>query len=168
MPPLSLSRHLGLDYHVAEARAWLGLGTDGQAFTPLAYAGFELRLAIERILLQYLYSSDPAGLKTEALRLTGKKLERRIYQVAGNQRQVDARIRVVEILFEMLGKPGTLARPRLGDLARDWEYCSGFCPCGMDCTLHYHVRGGATYRIRPPHGNSKLAGCARSATCRDT
>jgi hypothetical protein len=130
MPPVSLTRHPGLDYHLAEAKAWLALARDGKASTPLAYAGFELRLAIERILLQYLYSSDPAGFRAEALRLTGKKLENRIYKIAGHQREIDARIRLSEILFEMLGKPGTLARPNLGELARDWQYCSEFCHTG--------------------------------------
>src|SRR5712691_1837453 len=110
MPPVSLSRHPGLDYHVTEAKAWLALSDNGKASTPLAYAGFELRLAIERILLQYLYSSDPSGFSEEALRLTGKRLESRIYKLAGHQRQIDARARLTEILFEMLGKPGTLAR----------------------------------------------------------
>jgi hypothetical protein len=99
MPPVSLARHPGLDHHVAEARAWLALADRGKASTPLAYAAFELRLAIERILLQYVYSSDPDGFTSEVLRLTGKQLENKIYSMAGHQAEINARIRVMEILF---------------------------------------------------------------------
>jgi hypothetical protein len=126
-PPLSPHRHLGLDYHVAEAEAWLEASASGSKTTHLSYAAFELRLAVERMLFQYLVGIAPDQMAPEMLRLKAKQVEQRIYQLGGHQKSIDARFRFVEIMFDLLGEPDTLARPNIGKLTSYWHDCSELC-----------------------------------------
>jgi hypothetical protein len=127
MPPVSLSRHIGLNYHVEEAKSWLKLAMLGEATTALAYAAFEIRLAIERILIQYLAAAAPNGQPKLAILASAKKIENRIYQLEGHQKEIDAKFRFMEIVFELLGVPRTLAHPKLGELSAWWHQCSELC-----------------------------------------
>ena len=127
MPPLSLARHIGLNYHVEEAKNWLRLAMFGEATTALAYAAFELRLGIERILIQYLAAVEPGSRPDPAISVSAKRIENRIYHLEGHQREIDAKFRFMEIVFEMLGMPRTLAHPKLGELSGWWHQCSELC-----------------------------------------
>ena len=129
MPPLSPTRHLGLNYHVEEGAAWLAASDAGSRSTMLAYAAFELRLALERLMLEYLVRIEGNQLTADSLKLLSsiKRVENRIYELEGHQREIDRKFEVFEILFDMLQVPFMLAKPQFGDLSRYGHECSDLC-----------------------------------------
>lgn len=132
MPPLSTTRILALTYHIQEGGAWLADSAKGEHSTILAYAGFELRLALERLMLEYLMHVDGDRLTEEHLALVSslKRVENRIYELEGHQGKIDRKFRVFQIIFEMMEMPFQLAKPNLGQCAKYWHLCSEFCHVG--------------------------------------
>ena len=126
MPPLSPVRRIELEYHLGEARAWLSLADGGKATTMVALAAFELRLAIERLLFQYLHALSPVQ-SAEAFEKSAGAWENVIYRLEGHQRIIDRKFEFFDVLFRLLGRPGILPAPNLGRLKRHWHTCSEFC-----------------------------------------
>jgi hypothetical protein len=89
-----------LNYHYEEGKAWLANSEGGKNTTVLSYAAFEFRLAIERIGLQYWFALTPGGIEEISLRdiKSFKSIEKRIYQLAGHQRAIEARFEFASIL----------------------------------------------------------------------
>lgn len=128
-PPLSHTRRVDLSYHLAEAKAWLDTVAAPTDSTAIAYAAFELRLAIERIGLEYYRRIrgnvlDESDLSTLA---SFKRMENRIYELEGHQQVLDAKLEFMSIVMRAMQAPVVLARPNLGRLSRHWHECSDLC-----------------------------------------
>jgi hypothetical protein len=125
----SLNREGGLAFHYRQGLAWLQASETGAYSTPLAYAAFEFRLAIERVAFEFLVRVQ--GLeetKKELLKLRSfKSVERRIRQLAGHQREIDRAIEFINIVMREAGAKFTTAKVDVGRLSNYWHECSEFC-----------------------------------------
>jgi hypothetical protein len=129
MLPLSSQRNPSLNYHYEEGKAWLGHCNAGISTTALSYAAFEFRLAIERIVLQYWYALSPGGIEEKDLKdiRSYKSIENRIYQLAGHQKQIDARFEFAHIVLEALKIDWPIITPNLSRFSSYWHQCSELC-----------------------------------------
>lgn len=128
---ISLKISPDLGHHLRQARGWLAVsGVDGGNTAALAYAGFELRLAIERLAVHYwkdllgrsIDEQDRAALRSF------KAMEQRIYVLAGHQQHIDRHFEVARLLLSRLKlNPTSLPTPKLGELASFWHECSELC-----------------------------------------
>ncbi len=127
--PLSEGRDVSVHYHIAEGTRWLEGARERVSTTRLAYAAFEYRLAIERIVFEYFYRLKGSEFSAEDWRAvsTYARLERRIYDLAGHQRDIDRHIAFFSTVLDAMKVPLTLARPNFGRLKRAWHDCSELC-----------------------------------------
>ncbi|MEW6713656.1 MAG: hypothetical protein AB1306_01000 [Nitrospirota bacterium] len=129
MPPLSSQRQTELDYHFKEGKAWLDSSNSGKNTTALSYAAFEFRLAIERIILQYWSGLAPGGaeeLSFESIR-SYKSIEKRIFQIAGHQKEINAKFEFARVLIQALKIPWEIPTPDIGKFSSYWHACSELC-----------------------------------------
>jgi hypothetical protein len=126
---LSLTRHSDIGYHLAEAEAWLAASEGGRRTTPLAYAAFELRLETERVALELLMRVRGDQLLREDVQTIRKfrRMQDRIYKLAGNQRVLDRKVAFYNVLLGAMQVPLRVHSVNLGELQRGWETCSAFC-----------------------------------------
>ena len=84
-------RSLGLDHHIVLGSQWLEASDEGKKTTYLSYAAFEFRLAIERLAVHYWAELKGDDLKDEDIRdiQSFKRLEKKLFALAGNQLQID-------------------------------------------------------------------------------
>lgn len=129
MPPLSWKRDASLNYHLEEGKSWLANCNTGKNTTALSYAAFEFRLAIERIGSQYWYCLKGDSEENEFLKeiRSYKRIENKIYQLAGHQKQINARFEFARILLKFLKIEIQLITPQLGKLSHYWSECSELC-----------------------------------------
>jgi hypothetical protein len=120
-----------LAHHLLQARAWLAAsGVKGENTATLAYAGFELRLAVERLAVHYWKDllGRPIEEQDRAVLRSFKAMEQKIYDLAGHQREIDRHFEVARLLLEKLGlNPAGLPTPKLGKFASYWSECSEMC-----------------------------------------
>lgn len=129
---LTLSHVNTLAHHVAQCEAWLALSGAGTNTTPLSYAALELRYAIERLAVHY-WAGMVAGTPDESELLeigSFKKIEARIYELAGHQLKINRGFDFAELLSSILGIKLALARPNMPLLRRHWHTCSEVCHIG--------------------------------------
>lgn len=126
---VSLRRSPDVRHHLSQGTAWLEESANGTNTTLLCYAALEFRLAIERIGLQYWTELMPSGLEENDLRdlRSFKRIENRIYELAGHQKEIDAFFSFNQILLRLLKVPQSLPTPKLGELSRYWHECSELC-----------------------------------------
>jgi hypothetical protein len=125
----SLKRSRQIGYHCAEAELWLAASKEGGNTTPLSYAAFELRLEIERIAVELLVRVQGGRLYPEDVHSLGsfKRLEDRIYQLAGHQRLIDRKLEFVNLMFTALKIDRRVPRINVGELKEAWHDCSKLC-----------------------------------------
>lgn len=125
----SLTRSRQIGYHCAEAEAWLAASNSGVNTTPLAYAAFELRLEIERIAVEMLVRIRGDRLFPEDLRSIAsfKRLEDRIYELAGNQQLIDRKVAFINMMLAALQLEQRMQRINVGELKEAWHDCSQLC-----------------------------------------
>ena len=125
----ALDREGSLSFHHRQGQAWLLGSAQGKHSTPVAYAAFEFRLALERIALEFLVRVQGVDqTKAELLKLRSfKSVEKRIYRVAGHQREIDRGIQFMNLVLGMAGAKFTLAQVDVGRLSKYWHECSDFC-----------------------------------------
>lgn len=129
MPPLSTRRQTELSYHFREGKAWLASSNSGKNTTALSYAAFEFRLAIERIILQYWSGIAPGGAEEitfESIR-SYKSIEKRIFQIAGHQKEINAKFEFARLLIQALKIPWEIPTPDIRRFSSYWHECSEFC-----------------------------------------
>src|SRR4051812_12554347 len=127
--PISLHREPGLPFHHAQGRAWLQASQMGANSTPVAYAAFEFRLAIERVALEFLVRvQGTEQTKADLSRLRSyKAVEKQIRRLAGHQRTIDRSIQFQNLLLEAAGAKFTIIPIQISKLSRHWHECSEFC-----------------------------------------
>ena len=100
----SLTRSRQIGYHLAEAESWLAASENGARTTLLAYAAFELRIEIECVALELLarVQGDQLLPEDHATIRSFDRMERRIYDLEGQQRELDRKVAFSNVLLEQL------------------------------------------------------------------
>ena len=122
-------RNMDLGHHLDQATAWLSMSDNGKSTTYLSYAAFELRLTTERLVLQYWAALHPNGIEERDLRdiRSFKGIQARIYELGGNQKEINALFSFYAILMKLLQIPSRIVAPNIGHLQRLWHDCSELC-----------------------------------------
>jgi hypothetical protein len=126
---ISTSHRPGLAHHVTQGRAWLDISAEGESTAALSYSAFELRFAIERLAIHYwatLLQRCPEEHEMREIE-SFKRVERRIYELAGHQREIDGHFEFMRIVLEALKIEALLITPKIGSLAKYWQECSELC-----------------------------------------
>lgn len=120
---------LDVSHHYTRGCDWLLHAERSQAPHELNYAGLEFRLAIERLLSEYLYRvrGDRLDLSDFDRLHSAKRVERLIYELAGHQRIINGKIAFMQVLFDALQIRQKIATPEVGKLAGWWQSCSDYC-----------------------------------------
>ncbi len=118
-----------LQHHVQQAEGWLTKSDKGTKTAALSYAALELRYAIERLAVYYWASLLNRQLTRDEAESLGtyKTLERRIYDLAGNQRIIDGQFAFLRAVLRVMKVTDQLPTPNLGRLSRHWHACSEIC-----------------------------------------
>lgn len=128
-----LLRHLNdPSHHIAQAFAWLDRCLEGEETAALSYAAFELRFGIERLAVHYwaiLLNRKP---EADDLYDIGsfKRIEKRIYQLAGHQNEIDGHFEFMRIVLAALKIDASFITPQIGKLSSFWHECSELCHIG--------------------------------------
>lgn len=99
MPDVSTKHSPELAHHVRQGIAWLSASAEGENTAALSYAAFELRFAIERLAVHYwraLLNRTPEEKDLRDIE-SFKRVERRIYELAGHQREIDGHFEFMRI-----------------------------------------------------------------------
>lgn len=143
IPKLSLDRSLDLGHHLSQAKAWLGASGGGAHSAAISYAAFEVRLAAERICLQYyvkIVGSKEVKGKPGDMRF--RRMKEKIYATAGHQGEIDKQFEFMRAMFRVLGIEIAAPTPNLGRLSAIWNDCSEAC--------HVFWNVGSTTNSLPP------------------
>jgi hypothetical protein len=129
MTQLATRHQPGLAHHVHQGLAWLEQCNGGVNTAALSYAALELRYAIERLAVHYWRTLLDRSLDSDDLRTIAsfKRIERRIYDLAGHQREIDAHFEFMRAFVSALKLDGPLRTPHLGRMASYWDDCSELC-----------------------------------------
>lgn len=129
MPDVSIQHRPGLAHHVRQGEAWLSVSAGGENTAALSYAAFELRFAVERLAIHYWAALLDRRPQEHDLRdiESFKRVERRIYELAGHQREIDAHFAFMRIVLGAMKIDMPLHTPKIGALAKYWHECSELC-----------------------------------------
>jgi len=129
---ISLRHQNDLSHHIAQGRAWLAESAEGENTAALSYAAFELRFGIERLAIHYWTSLLNRNLEMDDLKGIGsfKTIERRIYDLAGHQKEIDGHFEFMRVVLGALKIDGSFLTPKIGRLSSHWHDCSELCHTG--------------------------------------
>ncbi|HXL79269.1 MAG TPA: hypothetical protein VN951_00210 [Pyrinomonadaceae bacterium] len=132
MTSFALIRTADLKHHVTQASAWLAQSSGGANSVALSYAAFEFRLAIERLGIYYWAEllSRPLQEKDIGDLTSFKRIENRIYELGGHQKEIDGHFEFIRVLLALLKIDRKIPTPKLGQLSKYWHKCSEFCHIG--------------------------------------
>ena len=132
MPHIATKHSPGLSHHVDQALGWLGECAEGENTSALSYAALELRYGIERVAIHYWCALLARPLRDGDLRVMSsfKTLERRIYELAGHQREIEAHFQFMRVFLSELKIEVPLETPKIGRLSSAWHDCSEVCHIG--------------------------------------
>jgi hypothetical protein len=119
-------------YHFLMAREWRILGQEKKMHTPLAYASFEYRMAIERFLFEFYFimkGMDNFIREDEKNASSFSKLVKSIYKLAGNKDIFRKKIKFNRIVGEEVGLKGKHlpAFFEIEQLNNFWNKLSNYC-----------------------------------------
>ncbi len=123
-------------HHITQGSTWLQKSAHGMNTAILAYAAFELRLAIERLAIHYWVQLLGRKLEEKDLSVmeSFKRVENQIYELAGHQKEINKTVDFMNVVMETLEIPIDLQPPNIGLLSNSWRTCSQFCH--ISWTLH--------------------------------
>lgn len=129
MADVSTQHQPELAHHVRQGEAWLAASAEGENTAVLSYAAFELRFAVERLAVHYWAALLDRKPEEHDLRdiESLKRIERRIYELAGHQREIDGHFQFMRIVLGAMKIDMPLHTPKIGELSRYWHECSGLC-----------------------------------------
>lgn len=132
MDEISLQHLNNLAHHIRQGNAWLAKSAGGNNTATLSYAAFEFRFGIERLAVHYW--ATLLGRKPEADDMKDtdsfKRIERRIYELAGNQKTIDGHFEFMRIVHAALQIDFSFHTPQIGKLSSYWHACSELCHVG--------------------------------------
>ena len=113
--PLALIRTNDLKHHVTQGSTWLAQSSGGANTVALSYAAFEFRLAIERLGVHYWSDLLSRPLEDEDIRglPSFKRIENRIYELGGHQKDIDGHFEFMRVVLRILKIDRTIATPKL-------------------------------------------------------
>lgn len=139
MAKISLRHRNDLAHHIAQGRAWLAESAEGENTAPLSYAAFELRFGVERLAVHYWVSLLNRKPEVNDFKDMGsfKTIERRIYELAGHQKEIDGHFEFMRIVLGALKIDASFLTPKIGKLSNYWHDCSVLCHIGwpLACTV---------------------------------
>ena len=126
---ISLDRNIEMSHFISQARGWLGKSEEGKHSVAISYAAFEIRLAVERICMQYYVKLVGAKEAKENPNDLGsfKKMKAKIFSVAGHQKEINNQFKFTRCLFKVLNIKAVVPTPDLGRLSAIWHDCSEAC-----------------------------------------
>lgn len=129
MSDVGTHHQLELAHHVRQGVAWLSASGDGENTAALSYAAFELRFAVERLAVHYWATLLDRKPEEQDLREieSFKRIERRIYELAGHQREIDGHFAFMRIVFAAMKIDAPFHTPQIGALSKYWHECSELC-----------------------------------------
>ena len=118
-----------LAHHLHQAVAWLSSSADGENTVALSYAAFELRFAVERLAVHYWLALLDRKPEENDLRdiESFKRVERRIYELVGHQREIDGHFEFMRIVLGAMKIETPLHTPKIVELSKYWHECSALC-----------------------------------------
>lgn len=129
MADISTHHQAELGHHVRQGIAWLAACAEGENTAALSYAAFELRFGIERLAVHYWRAL--LGRRPEERDLRDmesfKRIEKRIYELAGHQREIDGHFEFMRIVMNAMKIDIPLNTPQVGRLSSHWHECSALC-----------------------------------------
>lgn len=123
-------RLVSAGYHILAARAWKHKGQDEAKQSPLIYAAFEYRCAIERVVLDlYLVMHNELPRTEDIVKIKSfSKLVTRVHKLAGGNKKLLNRVLKFNcIISELLNSTKTLSIPDVGKLHNYWNRLSEYC-----------------------------------------
>lgn len=129
MLEIGLQHKPGVAHHVTQAAVWLSACADGQNTAALSYAALELRFATELLAVQYwaiLLDRKPGPDDIRSIE-SFKRIERRIYELGGHQKQIDGHFEFMRIILSAMKIDMPLRTPNIGKLSKYWHDCSELC-----------------------------------------
>ncbi len=123
-------RQTGSDYHIISARFWMKKGINEEYHTPLVYAAFEFRCAIERVIFELFVLMRTVGITDIEIEKIGslKGLINTVNDLAGGNKKKLMRILLFNrISMEFSGFPKKLSIPDVGKLHKFWSKLSEYC-----------------------------------------
>lgn len=129
MPEVSKHHQPNIAHHVRQAVAWLSTSAEGENTAALSYAAFELRFAVERLAIHYWATLLDRKPEEQDLRdiESFKRVERRIYELGGHQREIDGHFAFMRIVLGAVKIEIPFLTPEIGALSRYWHECSELC-----------------------------------------
>lgn len=129
---IKTTHEFALDHHVQQGAAWLLASELGTKTAALSYAALEFRFAIERLAIHYWRQLLDRTLTDDELEALGsfKAVERRIYDLAGHQLEINRHFDFMQIVLSAMSIPTPLHTPNIGLLSRHWHICSDLCHVG--------------------------------------
>lgn len=120
---------LDLPHHISQGVAWLSASNNGENTAALSYAAFELRFAVERLAIHYLRVLVDQKLGEQDLHdiKSFKRVERRIYAVAGHQAKIDGHVAFMRVINSALKIDTQLHSPQITSLSKYWDEYSDLC-----------------------------------------
>lgn len=118
-----------LAHHVHQGVAWLSICAEGESTAALSYAAFELRFAIERLAVHYWSALLNRRVEEKDLSVieSFKRVERRIYELAGHQAEIDGHFEFMRVVLGAMKIDMPLHTPKIGALSNYWHECSELC-----------------------------------------
>ena len=129
MTEVSTHHQPDLAHHVRQGVAWLSASAEGENAAALSYAAFELRFAVERLAIHYWAVLLDRKPEEHDLRDIGsfKRVERRIYELGGHQREIDGHFAFMRIILDAMKIDMPFRTPKVGALSKYWHECSELC-----------------------------------------
>ena len=139
MPDVDTHHQPELAHHVRQGAAWLSASGEGENTAALSYAAFELRFAVERLAVHYWATLLDRKPEEQDLREieSFKRVERRIYELAGHQREIDGHFAFMRVVLGSMKIDAPFHTPQIGALSRYWHECSELCHITwpLSCTV---------------------------------
>lgn len=129
MADISIQHNPDLAHHVHQGIAWLSASAEGENTAALSYAAFELRFAVERMAVHYwaaLLNREPEEHDLRDIE-SFKRVERRIYELAGHQKEIDGHFEFMRIVLGAMKIDTSFHTPKIGELSKYWYECSELC-----------------------------------------
>jgi hypothetical protein len=119
----------GLQHHISQGNAWLSASNGGVNTAALSYAAFEFRFALERLAVHYWVTLLGRKLEEKDFRdvASFKRIERRIYELAGHQKEINGNFAFIRIVLVVMKIDVPFTTPNIGLLAKHWDDCSELC-----------------------------------------
>lgn len=120
---------LDLPHHISQGVVWLSASNNGGNTAALSYAAFELRFAVERLAIHYLEILRNQKLGEQDFHdiKSFKRVERRIYGIAGHQAKIDGHVAFIRVISSALKIDAQLHSPQITSLSKYWDECSDRC-----------------------------------------